>query len=224
MELKKSKEANLENKKVGFQILGLILGGALVLMAFSYKTVEIIPIEKKIVKKETAKEEILEEFIPNEPPPPPPVQQAPPPIITEVKEVDNKIKIEPPVNLDEELRDFEFEPDEEVKVVKKQIFDVVSVNPEFPGGDAEMARFIDDTFEYPEISQEMGEQGTVYIEFVVNDDGSIEQVKVVKPVSKAIDAEAIRVVKKMPKWKPGEQAGKPVNVRYTIPIKVSLGR
>jgi len=108
------------------------------------------------------------------------------------------------------------------KVETTSIKEVVAISPEFPGGASEMAAFIQKNFEYPEISREMGEQGTVWVEFVVYSDGEIRDVKVVKGVSPALDNEAKRVVKAMPKWKPGEQAGKKVNVRYTIPIKAKL--
>ena len=222
MEVKKSKAADLEKKRMGFRFLGLVAASAVVLMAFTFSSVEIIPIKKEIVKEESVKEEILEEFFQNEPPPPPPPTQAPPPVVVEVKEVEDDIIIEPVDQIDEDLRDFDFEPDKIEKVEKKIIYDVVGVSPEFPGGEAEMAKFLQETFEYPPISVEMGEQGIVYVEFVVNKDGSIEAAKVVKGVSSAIDKEALRVVKKMPKWKPGEQAGKAVNVRYTIPIRAKL--
>ena len=222
MELKKLKEADLESKRAGFLALGGVIAGAMVLMAFTYNSIEIDPIAKEIVKVESEKEEILEEFFQNEPPPPPPPPQAPPPVVTEVEEVENDVDTEPPPIIDDDLKDFDFEPEKVKKVEKDIIYDVVSVSPEFPGGEEEMAKFISETFVFPEISKEMNEQGTVYIQFVVNKDGSIVDVKVVKPVSSSIDKEAVRVVKRMPKWKPGEQAGKAVTVRYTIPIKAIL--
>lgn len=105
-------------------------------------------------------------------------------------------------------------------LVKSQ--DTVYTNPEFTGGDIEMMNFINNNFSYPEISQEMGHQGIVYIEFVVDSIGNVDSVKILKGVSKEIDAESIRVVELMPNWKPGTQDGKSVSVRYTMPIKVTL--
>lgn len=102
-------------------------------------------------------------------------------------------------------------------------FDIVAKSPEFVGGPEAMSKFIQDNFEYPEIARELGEQGTIWVEFVVRANGSVRDVKVVKGVSKSLDKEAKRIIKRMPKWIPGEQAGKPVNVRYTIPIKAKLG-
>ena len=105
----------------------------------------------------------------------------------------------------------------------KEVHDFAEVEPAFPGGEAAMAQWLNDNIEYPQLSVEMGEQGIVYVQFVVNKDGSIEQVRIVRGVSDALDDEAKRVVKKMPKWSPGEQAGKPVRVRFTLPIHFRLG-
>jgi len=97
------------------------------------------------------------------------------------------------------------------------------VEPTFPGGESAMMTWIQEHIEYPQLAVEMGEQGIVYVQFVVNKDGSIEKVKIMRGVSDALDDEAKRVVKRMPKWTPGEQAGKKVRVRYTLPIHFRLG-
>lgn len=224
IELKKSKKANLESKKAGFLAIGLIASGALVLLAFTFKTVVMDPIAKIIEDDSNSmEEEIIEEmiFTPEETPPPPPQQT--PPILEEVEEVDDDIEIEEVevINTDNvDLTDIDFAEEEVVSA--PVVIDVAEVSPEFPGGPAEMQRFIQETFEYPAMAEEMNEQGTVWVQFVVYSDGTIKDVAVVKGVSASLDKEAVRVVKKMPKWKPGEQAGKPVNVRYTIPIKAVL--
>ena len=85
-----------------------------------------------------------------------------------------------------------------------------------------MAKFIQENFEYPEEARELGEQGTVWIEFVVEKDSLLTNIKVVKSVSESLDSECIRVISIMPNWGPGEHAGKPVSVRYTIPIKAKI--
>jgi TonB family protein len=107
--------------------------------------------------------------------------------------------------------------------VKENPYNFAEVNPEFPGGDAAMSKFIQENFKYPEKAREKGEEGTVYVEFVVKKDGSIAEVKTVLSASRLLDAEAERVIKAMPKWKPGEQNGEAVSVRYTVPFKCSLG-
>ncbi len=220
---KKTKQADLESKRVGFIFLGLISASAFVLMAFSLSSVTISPISKIIVLEDDVKDDLIYDFFKDAPIPPPQKEQIIPPINTEVKVVDNDIPIVPPVFVDLELIDLgkSFKAKETVFKAKK-IYEFTEVSPEFPGGEAEMAKFINETFVYPSISVEMGEQGIVHLEFVVNKDGSIEEVKVLAGVSDALDKEALRVVGQMPKWTPGENAGKPVNVRYIIPIKARL--
>jgi len=226
MNSKKSKNADLERMRFAFKSLGMILAGAVVLMAFTFRSIELKPLLASTDDNSNKmEEEIVEEFNMQEPPPPPPPEpvQAPPPVIEEVEEVEDDVEVEVVETVDESLIDLDADFEEEEKVEQTQIFDVVGQDPLFPGGAGEMASFIQKTFEYPEMAREMGEQGTVWVEFVVFSDGSIKQVRVVKGVSESLDKEAIRVVKRMPKWKPGEQAGKKVNVRYTIPIKAILG-
>jgi TonB family protein len=109
------------------------------------------------------------------------------------------------------------------RYLKTKTYDVVSISPEFKGGPQAMSQFIVDNFVYPEAARKNNEEGTVWIEFVVQSNGKLSDVKVVKGVSKSLNTECIRIIEKMPKWKPGEQAGKKVNVRYTIPIKARLG-
>ena len=103
-----------------------------------------------------------------------------------------------------------------------KVYDIVGVSPQYPGGPTEMAKFIQENFEYPEEARELGEQGTVWIEFVVEKDSLLTNIKVVKSVSESLDSECIRVISIMPNWGPGEHAGKPVSVRYTIPIKAKI--
>ena len=225
MKSKKSKNADLEGKRLGFFGLGLVIAASVVLMAFTFSTIEIKPIAKLLDEVITLEEEIIEEFtdVAPPPPPPPPPVQAPPPIIEEVEEVEDDVEVEVVDEVDESLIDLGADYEETEEVESTVIHDVVAVSPEYPGGPGEMAVFIQNTFEYPEMAREMGEQGTIWVEFVVYSDGKIKDVRVVKGVSESLDKEAMRVVKRMPKWKPGEQAGKAVNVRYTIPIKARLG-
>ena len=103
-----------------------------------------------------------------------------------------------------------------------EIFMVVEEQPEFPGGNAAMMKFLGHSVRYPVEAQEKGIQGRVIVNFVVNKDGSLTDVRVVRGVDSSIDAEAVRVIESMPKWKPGKQKGKEVNVRYTLPISFML--
>ena len=101
-------------------------------------------------------------------------------------------------------------------------FDVVEQMPEFPGGSIELMKFLSENIKYPEAASKAGTQGRVVAQFIVEADGSITNVKVLKNVSDEIDAEAVRVIKAMPKWKPGMQKGQPVRVKYTIPVTFRL--
>lgn len=105
---------------------------------------------------------------------------------------------------------------------KDEIFDVVEEQPEFPGGIDKLYKFISVNFKYPESCRAANVQGKIYVQFIVNKKGKIENVHVIRGIHKDLDAEAIRVVKKMPKWKPGKQRGKKVKVRYNLPIICTL--
>lgn len=104
------------------------------------------------------------------------------------------------------------------------IYTIVEEMPKFPGGEAEMMKFIQKNLIYPKTELDGGFGGTIYISFVVNKDGNVSNFKIIKPSSiyKAYDNEALRVVKLMPKWEPGKNNGKVVRVRYNLPIRICL--
>ena len=101
-------------------------------------------------------------------------------------------------------------------------FDVVEQMPEFPGGTPELMKFISTNVKYPAEALKNGVQGRVLVQFIVEKDGSISEVEVCKKVNEHLDAEAVRVVNAMPKWTPGKQKGKPVRVKFTLPITFRL--
>ena len=103
-----------------------------------------------------------------------------------------------------------------------KVFTNVEQMPKFPGGDAELYKFISNHLNYPVMSIEQGIQGKVVVQFVVAKDGSIGNVKVVRSVDRDLDNEAIRVCKKLPKFIPGRHDGQPVNVWYTLPVTFTL--
>ena len=105
---------------------------------------------------------------------------------------------------------------------KEEPFDVVEDMPAFPGGMEAMIQFISNNIQYPADAQKQKIDGRVLVNFVVEKDGSITEVKVIKPTFPSLDAEAVRVVKAMPKWKPGYQKGQAVRVQFTMPINFSL--
>ena len=108
------------------------------------------------------------------------------------------------------------------KVEETKVFDVVEEMPQFPGGQAALLEYLAKNIKYPVVAEENGIQGRVIVTFVVERDGSITDVKVVKSVDPSLDKEASRVVKAMPKWQPGKQNGSAVRVKYTVPVQFKL--
>ena len=106
--------------------------------------------------------------------------------------------------------------------VATKVFDVVEEMPSFPGGQAALMQYLASNIKYPVVAQENGVQGRVIVSFVVERDGSISDVKVARSVDPSLDREAQRVVKSMPKWKPGKQNGSAVRVKYTVPVVFRL--
>ena len=108
--------------------------------------------------------------------------------------------------------------------VEEETFDLAAVQeqPEFPGGMEKMYEFMQRTQKYPDMEYEAGIQGKVFVQFVVDKDGSIEEVKVLRAVSDGLDKEALRLVKSMPKWSPGKMGGKPVKCRFNLPVVFKL--
>lgn len=108
------------------------------------------------------------------------------------------------------------------KQQKEEAFNVVENMPEFPGGTEAMIAFISSNIKYPADAAKKKVDGRVLVNFIVEKDGSISEVKVVKPGFPSLDAEAVRVVKAMPNWKPGMQRGQVVRVQFTMPIEFRL--
>lgn len=107
---------------------------------------------------------------------------------------------------------------------KKQIFTAVEVQPEFPGGEAALGRFLQYNIVYPPIDKKKNVQGKVYVQFVVERDGSLSDIKTLRSPSQTIADEIIRVLQLSPNWIPGKQDGKPVRVQFTLPVNFSLGK
>ena len=108
------------------------------------------------------------------------------------------------------------------KVEETKVFDVVEQMPSFPGGQAAMMSWLGSNIHYPPVAQENGVEGRVVCQFVVEPDGSISGVKVVRGVDPSLDREAVNVIKRMPKWIPGKQNGSAVRVKFTLPVTFKL--
>ncbi len=222
MELKKSKEANLEKKTLSFRLMGLVMVCAVVGMAFEHTEYEAID-EAPIIQEESDIiscffDPPLVEPVEEETPPPPPIQIEEPVIVPDEIEVEDlDLSIIEIIQEEAPIDPSPMSPEPEI------IYNNVDIEPTFPGGYAAMNQWIVDNISYPELASEMGEQGKVYVGFVVNKKGNIEKVSIRKGISDALDAEAKRVVKKMPKWVPGEKNGKPVSSNFTLPIHFKIG-
>jgi len=216
MEPKKNPEVNLERKKGLFLQIGLVIALLVVLGAFEYKTYEKIAYNLGALNLDDLEEEIIpitkQEL---KPPPPPP----PPPEIIEI--VEDDVEIEDEI----EIEDTESDEDEEIEIIEEdddEFFMVVENMPIFPGGDLGLMKYIQKHVKYPAIAKEYNITGKVYVSFIVDKSGSVTNVKIVRGVDKNLDAEAVRVVKSLPKYKPGKQRGKAVRVMFTIPINFTL--
>lgn len=225
MQVKKSEKASLEKDKLVYVLMGLVFVLSLVYVALEWT-------EREVTKYEVTDTEFLfEEEVDiqqttQETPPPPP-----PPAVQEV-EVLNVVED----NVETESIEVNTEDDKEQEVViaapveapveeeeEEVVFVVVESMPEFPGGQQALFKYLSENVKYPVIAQENGIQGRVICQFVVNKDGSIVDVEVVRSGGDAsLDKEAVRVIKSMPKWKPGKQRGKAVRVKYTVPVNFKL--
>jgi len=224
MDVKKSSKASLEDKKFIFTLMGFVVALSLIYIAFEWTKQEVTIYEN--ISLEAIAEEEIEVIQTAEVLPPPP-----PPDMPEVIEVLNVV--EDDVETAEIVIDTEDDKDKQVviqapvtgPVIEEEtevVFMVVESMPSFPGGDAALFKYLGDNIKYPVIAQESGIQGRVICQFVVNRDGSIVDIEVVRSVDKSLDAEAVRVISKMPKWTPGKQRGKTVRVKYTLPVNFRL--
>ncbi|MBO4817206.1 MAG: energy transducer TonB [Bacteroidales bacterium] len=227
MEVKKSAKANLENKKLFFAEIGLVAALLVVWGAFEYTSKE---------KKESTLEAdntviIEEEIVPITESTPPPPEAAPKipvlsdqiEIVTDDIQVDDMFQSLDDDNTGVEIMDYVEEVQEEVIEEEAIPFQLVENKPKFNGGDAnEFSKWVNQRLVYPEIAKENGVQGRVMLQFTVNADGSVSNVKVLRGVDPALDKEAMRVVSSSPKWTPGKQRDRAVKVTYTFPVIFQL--
>lgn len=231
MEIKKSPKADLERTKGLGILMGMVVGLAVLFVGFEWGTRDIqVATADEGVADIIAEEEIEITRPENTPPPPPP---PPAPVVTEVLNVvEDDVELEQQDIVSSEDSQTEAQTqtyvapapvEEEEEESAQQIFTVVEEMPDFPdGGLAGLMKFLGKNIKYPVIAQENGIQGRVICSFVVNKDGSIVDIEVLRGVDPSLDKEAVRVLGTMPKWKPGKQRGKPVRVKYTVPVMFRL--
>ena len=224
MEAKKTPKADLEKKSGMFLNLGLAISVGLVLFAFEYKTYD----DRELMDLGSISdefEELLDIPITEQPPPPPPppVEQ---PVIQEVPdEVEiEEIEVNFDVDVTEETVIKEVVITEAAPVEEKadEIFDVVETMPTPVGGMEAWNKYLSNNLKYPTQARRMGIEGTVFVVFVVNTDGSIQDVEILRGIGGGADEEAVRVVRAAPNWEPGKQRGKPVRVKMRLPIRFKL--
>ena len=228
MEIKKTEKANLENKKLLFVEIGLVISLAITFFAFEWTSKE----TKVSTLEDTADVVLEEEIIPitQETPPPPPAAPKIPILSDQIDIVDDEIELEDDMfmNLEDdaslgvEIMDY-VEVEEEVVEEEAIPFQLVEEKPSFQGGDAnQFSKWVNQRLVYPEIAKENGVQGRVTLQFTVEKDGSVTKVKVLRGVDPSLDKEAVRVVSQSPKWKPGKQRDRAVPVTYTFPVIFQL--
>ena len=223
MEEKKSPKANLENKKLMFIQIGLIISLAVAWLVFeikSYDKREFGDIGRTV---EVVEEEMVE--ITKQEQKPQPVEV--PKQTTQIQVVEDDVEVEDveinaEVDQNEVIEEYVAPEVEEEEVVEAEIFTIVEEMPDFPGGGAKLQEYLIKNIKYPQMARESGIQGRVFVNFVVEPDGHVSNVNVMRSLGGGCDEEAIRVVKSMPKWKPGKQRGKPVRVSYILPVNFKL--
>ena len=220
---KKSAKADLESKKAIFIEIGLVIALAAVLFAFEWKSYEKTELNLASRIVDDTPEEMVEITQHEKPPPPPkpPQQTTIIEIVEDDVEIDDEIEID--VEADQETEVEEYIPiEEEDEEEEAQIFTVVESMPGFPGGESARIRYLNENIKYPQMARESGIQGRVFVTFVVEKDGKVTDVRVLRGIGGGCDEEAVRVIKNMPRWNAGKQRGKPVRVQFNMPILFKL--
>ena len=227
MEIKKSPKADLESKKLTFTLIGLVVTLFVVWRVFEYKSYDKQSFDDLQQTVEVIEEEMVEITKQEQPkvqPPQPKPQVTQIEVVEDDVEVEDEIDINAEVDQDEVIEEYDFTPPEieEEEIVEAEIFKVVEEMPEFPGGAAKMMEYIQKNIKYPMMARESDIQGRVFVNFVVEPDGSITNVTVMRGIGGGCDEEALRVVQSMPNWKPGKQRGSAVRCSFTVPIIFKL--
>jgi periplasmic protein TonB len=230
MEIKKTPKADLENKKLLFREIGLMISLAAVLVAFEWSSKD--KESSTIQAGPQAAVEVENVPITQQETPPPPENIREPVVSDVLQIVNNDIKVASTILNTEDvkgvgvdIKDYvvtQAAPEEasEDDVIP---FAIVEEKPKFQGGDQnDFTKWVFAHIDYPEIAKENGVQGRVTLQFTVDTDGSVKNVSVLRGVDASLDKEAVRVVSNSPKWTPGRQRNKNVKVRYTFPVIFQL--
>jgi protein TonB len=233
MKSKKSAKADLENKRGIFFLIGVAVSLIILIVTVNWKTYEQRIMEfgdlDLFVDEEVVEQTVRQQKKP--PPPPPPPEQIT--VVEEIVDLQEELIIESvEVDQDDEVEDIDFFGEETDEVLQ---FAVVENKPVFPGCENEkteedraacfqkmMGRHIQNNFKFPELSKQMGSSGVIVVNFIIEKDGSISGVRVLRGVDEALDEEAMRVIKKLPKFEPAKQRGRPVRMSFNMPINAKF--
>ena len=232
LEVKKSDKANLESNRSVWLLIGFVVALGAMFAFLEWTTFEDKDKPLMAMNKSVEDEPIIMIEIPITLPekkvvPPPPESKEIVDILEIVEDEDIEID-ESQLVSNEIVSEYADYTDTEIIVAEEEIdedvvFQVVEQQPEFPGGLQALYKYLADNINYPRVSRENGSQGRVFIRFVVNTDGSIQDAEVIRSSGDVyLDREAVRVVSGMPKWSPGMQAGKAVRVYFTVPVLFKL--
>jgi len=230
MEIKKTPKADLENKKLLFREIGLMISLAAVLVAFEWSSKD--KESSTIQAGPQAAVEVENVPITQQETPPPPENIREPVVSDVLQIVNNDIKVASTILTTEDVKGVGVDikdyvvtqaAPEEASDNEVIPFAIVEEKPKFQGGDQnDFTKWVSGHIDYPEIAKENGVQGRVTLQFTVDTDGSVKNVSVLRGVDASLDKEAVRVVSSSPKWTPGRQRNKNVKVRYTFPVIFQL--
>ena len=222
--LKKNRKAEIESKRMLFFEIGLVVTLIALILIFEWKGFEKVTIDLALANVTNVEEEMAPITVQNLPPPPPP-----PILQTSIMEIlDNETEEEEPIEIDVEAgQDIEVqefipyageEEEEEEDVVRYY----VEENAVFGNGDEDLIKYFARNIKYPRVAIETGIEGSVYVSFVIEKDGSLTNAKIIRGIGGGCDEEALRVLNNMPRWKPAKQNGLKVRQGFKIPIKFIL--
>lgn len=224
MEAKKTDKADLTKKSGLFFSIGLLVTMGLTVSAFEWKQYDEM-VADLVGKNTNTFEETMEVPPTEQPPPPAPTVQQPQVVeVPDEEEIKDDIKVNLDVEVTEDTKVEEIVVQaEEPKEETDEIFTVVEESATPKGGMQAFYKYVSDKIKYPAQARRMGIEGKVFVEFVIQKDGSLSDVRAIKGIGAGCDEEAVRIVQSAPAWNPGKQRGKPVKQRYTLPIIFKLG-
>lgn len=217
MGFKQNDEGSVEKKRIPVIIIGILFMIALLLVVYEYRSYEPTAIGFYALDIDSIEEKPIP--ISKQHKTPSPARTAVIKIVDNQKIIQDKVEADSTRIQESQIEDIVPVPD---KLHDEKIFTQVEEMPSFPGGEALLKKFIDGHMIYPTVAKDAGIQGTVYVTFIVDKSGRLNDVEVLRSIGGGCDEEAVRIVKNMPPWQPGKQFGKPAKVKYNLPVRFTL--